>query len=136
MAADRMGRGAGPDQGRCRTIPRSTPARTECLLLSAGIPNARRQSRPRSVYPWTDGAAGTVCANRCALVPEVRSELLSFPAGKHDDIVDALGLIGQLLDNMLVGNAPSPPPKPKLARDYVALEPKGATNDWIADIWH
>jgi hypothetical protein len=29
--------------------------------------------------------------------PELRSELLSFPAGKHDDQVDALGLIGQLL---------------------------------------
>ena len=28
----------------------------------------------------------------------LRSELLGFPAGKHDDQVDALGLIGQLLD--------------------------------------
>lgn len=27
------------------------------------------------------------------------SELLSFPAGKHDDQVDALGLVGQLLDH-------------------------------------
>ena len=27
-----------------------------------------------------------------------RAELLRFPAGKHDDQVDALGLIGQLLD--------------------------------------
>ncbi len=32
--------------------------------------------------------------------PDFRSELLSFPAGKHDDQVDALGLIGQLLDAM------------------------------------
>jgi predicted phage terminase large subunit-like protein len=32
--------------------------------------------------------------------PSFRSELLSFPAGKHDDQVDALGLIGQLLDDM------------------------------------
>jgi predicted phage terminase large subunit-like protein len=30
--------------------------------------------------------------------PALRSELLSFPAGKHDDQVDALGLIGQILD--------------------------------------
>lgn len=29
--------------------------------------------------------------------PEFRHELLSFPAGKHDDQVDAIGLIGQLL---------------------------------------
>ena len=27
---------------------------------------------------------------------EFKSELLSFPAGKYDDQVDALGLIGQL----------------------------------------
>lgn len=35
--------------------------------------------------------------------PELRSELLSFPAGKHDDQVDALGLVGQLLDQMQSG---------------------------------
>jgi predicted phage terminase large subunit-like protein len=35
--------------------------------------------------------------------PALRSELLSFPAGKHDDQVDALGLVGQLLDRMLAG---------------------------------
>jgi phage terminase large subunit-like protein len=33
--------------------------------------------------------------------PAFRGELLSFPAGKHDDQVDALGLIGQLLDLMV-----------------------------------
>jgi predicted phage terminase large subunit-like protein len=35
--------------------------------------------------------------------PDFRAELLSFPAGKHDDQVDALGLVGQLLDKMIVG---------------------------------
>jgi hypothetical protein len=34
------------------------------------------------------------------------TELLSFPAGKHDDQVDALGLVGQLLDKMVQGTAP------------------------------
>jgi predicted phage terminase large subunit-like protein len=34
------------------------------------------------------------------------AELLSFPAGKHDDQVDALGLVGQLLDKMVVGSVP------------------------------
>jgi hypothetical protein len=38
--------------------------------------------------------------------PDVRAELLAFPAGRHDDIVDALGLIGQLLDKMVKGIAP------------------------------
>lgn len=34
---------------------------------------------------------------------DFRGELLSFPAGKHDDQVDALGLVGQLLDQMSGG---------------------------------
>ena len=32
---------------------------------------------------------------------DFRAELLSFPAGRHDDQVDALGLIGQQLDRMV-----------------------------------
>jgi phage terminase large subunit-like protein len=32
--------------------------------------------------------------------PALRAELLSFPLGKYDDQVDALGLIGQLLDRI------------------------------------
>jgi DNA invertase Pin-like site-specific DNA recombinase len=53
--------------------------------------------------------------------PGLRSELLSFPAGKHDDQVDALGLVGQLLDQMVPGQKPKEPPKPKLeaALDYL-----------------
>jgi predicted phage terminase large subunit-like protein len=40
---------------------------------------------------------------------DFRSELLVFPHGRHDDQVDAMGLIGQLLDKMV------PPAKPKPA---------------------
>jgi predicted phage terminase large subunit-like protein len=39
----------------------------------------------------------------------LRSELLSFPAGKYDDQVDALGLIGQLLDHITAGQRPITP---------------------------
>ena len=35
---------------------------------------------------------------------DFRSELLSFPAGKHDDQVDAIGLVGQLLSRMIEGD--------------------------------
>jgi hypothetical protein len=47
--------------------------------------------------------------------PAFRAESLSFSAGKHDDQVDALGLIGQLLDKMMACR----PPKqgPELKRD-------------------
>lgn len=36
-------------------------------------------------------------------IADLEAELLSFPAGKHDDQVDALGLAGQLLDVMAPG---------------------------------
>jgi hypothetical protein len=40
---------------------------------------------------------------------DLRAELLSFPAGRHDDQVDALGLVGQLLDKTNAGQKPKPP---------------------------
>lgn len=53
---------------------------------------------------------------------DFRSELLSFPAGKHDDQVDALGLIGQLLDHIVVGQPLPEPAGPKKPSDYVRYE--------------
>lgn len=50
---------------------------------------------------------------------DLRSELLHFPAGKHDDQVDALGLVGQLLDVMVDGTKAKVPDKPKFT-DYKA----------------
>ncbi len=44
--------------------------------------------------------------------PAFRAELMSFPAGKHDDQVDAIGLVGQLLAEMGVGQ-PLPKDEPK-----------------------
>jgi predicted phage terminase large subunit-like protein len=39
-------------------------------------------------------------------IAEFRRELLTFDAGVHDDIVDSLGLIGQLLDHVRPGQVP------------------------------
>lgn len=50
--------------------------------------------------------------------PDFRSELLSFPAGKHDDQVDAIGLVGQLLDKMVSGAKPKLVNMPKPKRDW------------------
>jgi hypothetical protein len=50
--------------------------------------------------------------------PAFLHELLSFPAGKHDDIVDALGLIGQLLDKMVGGTLPKKPELPANRSGY------------------
>lgn len=60
----------------------------------------------------------------------LRSELLGFPAGKHDDQVDALGLVGQLLDHMVAG--PSKP-KPAAKEDqsgYSDREDDPDDSDW------
>ena len=63
-----------------------------------------------------------------AWYPELRSELLSFPAGKHDDQVDALGLVGQLLDKMSLGTRPPQPEKPKNVSGYKQLSPSDANS--------
>jgi predicted phage terminase large subunit-like protein len=64
--------------------------------------------------------------------PALRSELLSFPAGKHDDQVDALGLVGQLLDHMLAGQKPKGPDKPKDVSGYTSTKSTATAGDWRA----
>ena len=55
--------------------------------------------------------------------PEFQRELLTFPAGKHDDQVDALGLVGQLLDRMSSGKAlPDKTPKPLQGIEALTLD--------------
>jgi predicted phage terminase large subunit-like protein len=54
--------------------------------------------------------------------PAFRAELLSFPAGKFDDEVDALSLIGQVLDRMSAGALPKPPEKLRCANEMTMDE--------------
>ena len=51
---------------------------------------------------------------------DFESELLRFPSGVHDDICDALGLIGQLLDHMHAPAA-AKPDAPKSLSGYSAI---------------
>ena len=56
------------------------------------------------------------------------AEMMSFPVGVHDDQVDALGLVGQLMDRMDLGTAPKsdqpkPGTKPKVVSDGVIAAP-------------
>jgi predicted phage terminase large subunit-like protein len=60
--------------------------------------------------------------------PAFIQELLSFPAGKHDDQVDMLGLIGQLLDKMIRGNAKRQAEKPRRDRWDAAFADEDAPN--------
>jgi predicted phage terminase large subunit-like protein len=63
---------------------------------------------------------------------DFRSELLSFPAGKHDDQVDAIGLIGQLLDTMTHGQLPQREARPSPLDDYKEIDPDDDDDDWKA----
>jgi hypothetical protein len=63
--------------------------------------------------------------------PDFRSELLAFPAGKHDDQVDALGLIGQLLDIMVKGSHPPKPEEPKDKSGYKDVAEGNPAADWL-----
>lgn len=60
---------------------------------------------------------------------DLRSELLSFPAGKHDDQVDALGLVGQLLDTIASGEKLKQPEKSKNPSSYRTFASMVASND-------
>jgi predicted phage terminase large subunit-like protein len=51
---------------------------------------------------------GMYVPTRATWLPDLKAELLAFPTGKHDDIVDALGLVGQLLDKVSPGIRPQP----------------------------
>jgi predicted phage terminase large subunit-like protein len=59
----------------------------------------------------------------------LRAELLSFPAGMHDDQVDALSLIGQLLDRVGAG------PKLKLPETPRRVDYHPALDTWSPDSW-
>lgn len=101
--------------------------------IRAGVgPYLDRRSRERRAYVVRDafptrgdkavraqsirarmGSLGLYVPDGASWYPAFRSELLSFPAGKHDDQVDALGLVGQLLDKMMAGRAAKPTEKPQ-----------------------
>jgi hypothetical protein len=59
--------------------------------------------------------------------PECRREMLNFPAGVHDDFVDACALVFQLLDRMTNGR---PLPKPEPDSDMDAY--RSREEDWDA----
>lgn len=59
-----------------------------------------------------------------------RSEILSFPAGKHDDQVDAIGLVGQLLDQMQAGTAKQKTKPKKIDRWDAVFDDDGDDLNW------
>lgn len=120
--------------------------------IRAGVgPYIDRRSRERRAYVVRDafptrgdkavraqsirgrmGSLGLYVPERAPWYPALRSELLSFPAGKHDDIVDTLGLIGQLLDKMQHGLVPGKPDKPKNSSGYSPMRSESRADDWVS----
>ena len=66
--------------------------------------------------------SGLYVPARAPWLADFRSELLHFPAGVHDDQVDAIGLVGQLLDKMVKGRMPKVQTITLPKSDYKAIE--------------
>jgi predicted phage terminase large subunit-like protein len=67
-------------------------------------------------------------------VTDLMSEMMTFPAGKHDDQIDALGLIGRMLDTMVSGRAPKAPepPESKWNRAFMKRAQEETSGSWKA----
>jgi predicted phage terminase large subunit-like protein len=63
-------------------------------------------------------------------VTALKSEMLSFPVGVHDDQVDTLGIIGRMLDEMMGARVPKAQPE-AVDLDYRSKKkPKGSS--WMS----
>ena len=76
---------------------------------------------------------GLYVPERASWYAAFRAELLSFPAGRHDDQIDALGLIGQLLDKMVVGR-PTAKPEETQQVGYAAYR-SDSGDSYNPDLW-
>lgn len=74
---------------------------------------------------------GLYCPFHAPWFPALKAELMAFPAGRNDDQVDALGLIGQVLDKMIRGRvSESHSERPKL----LSTDPSKCTVT-LEDVW-
>ena len=82
---------------------------------------ADKPTRGRSIQART--AMGKVyLPEKAPWVNDFTAELLMFPAGKHDDQVDAFGLIGRMLDELIKGSVPKPRDGQKPRDDYRSIK--------------
>jgi len=71
---------------------------------------------------------------KASWLSDLKSELLAFPTGRHGDIVDALGLAGQLIDKWAAGPQPDDTvvrfSVPKDFQDYVVYSELEGDSGW------
>jgi predicted phage terminase large subunit-like protein len=87
-----------------------------------------KPTRSRSIQART--SMGKVyLPTKAEWLADFTAELLVFPAGKHDDMVDTFGLIGRMIDELI------PASKPKAAATRPASGYARLTEDRGADEW-
>lgn len=84
---------------------------------------ADKPTRSRSIQARS--AMGKVyLPTKAPWVNDFTGELLMFPAGKHDDQVDAFGLIGRMIDDMIPAARPKVEPR-RQRSDYSGMRETG-----------
>jgi predicted phage terminase large subunit-like protein len=87
-----------------------------------------KPTRSRSIQ--ARAAMGKVyLPSKAPWLADFMSELLVFPAGKHDDQVDSFGLIGRMLDDMVAASKPKLEAVPR-RNDYVRVGGGNSGSSW------
>lgn len=140
---------ASPDhwvEAWCDLVAKYKPSQAaeETGQISSGIgPFLTKRARERGVGTWRrmfptrgDKAVrsssmrgrmamhGLMVPRDAEWVPAFKAEISTFPASRHDDQVDALGLVGQLLDLIANGREPETG-KPKPTENIYEAKPNG-----------
>jgi predicted phage terminase large subunit-like protein len=95
-------------------------SRTEWIPSISDKPTRARAFQARA-------AMGKVSLPRSDLGEKVLTQLLSFPAGKHDDLVDTCALMGMVIDMAHPGFTPAAPLPLTRPRDY---RPAAKADNW------
>lgn len=67
--------------------------------------------------------------------PEMKGELLAFPVGKHDDIVDTLSLLGRMLNKLAKGSVPQEVQQPASVVIGSGRAPSDMRPATLDDLW-
>jgi hypothetical protein len=62
-----------------------------------------KMTRAQSIRGRLELRGGLYVPAKASWLSDLKAELISFPTGRNDDIVDALGLAGQLIDRWAAG---------------------------------
>lgn len=90
---------------------------------------ADKPTRSRSIQART--SMGKIyLPSKAPWLADFTAELLVFPAGKHDDQVDAFGLIGRMLDELIPASKPKDKPDPRNKSGYSSANDSRGKDGW------